>query len=160
MLIMSCLNNKYIYTNLNIMTTIHFILSVICIGVANTCIEWFIIGFLFHKSQALTPGTWKPESNKSYMYSTLLSFLFGALFTLFYWKIGSHYIMAGNICSNIKLGLICFAAFSFILEMSNAIYIPSLLRTSASVLPPVSFIRRRLSTTSPRSCWRISSARA
>ena len=105
------------------MTATQFILSAICIGLANTCIEWLIIGFLFHKTQALTPNTWRPESNKSYMYSTLLSFLFGALFTLFYIKIGAKYVIAGNIWSHIKLGLICFACFSFILEISNAIYI-------------------------------------
>jgi hypothetical protein len=105
------------------MSATHFILSAICIGFANTCIEWFVIGFLFHKSQALTPNTWRPESNRSYMYSTLLSFLFGALFTLFYFKIGVNYVIYGNIWSHIKLGLICFACFSFILELSNAIYI-------------------------------------
>jgi len=105
------------------MSTTHFILSAICIGFANTCIEWFVIGFLFHKSQALTPNTWLPESNRSYMYSTLLSFLFGALFTLFYLKIGVNYVINGNSWSHIKLGLICFACFSFILEISNAIYI-------------------------------------
>ena len=105
------------------MTAIHFILATICIGIANTCIEWFIIGYLFHKSQALTPQTWRPESNRSYMYSTLLSFLFGALFTFFYFKIGAHYVLPGNIWSHIKLGLICFACFSFVLEISNAIYI-------------------------------------
>jgi len=105
------------------MTTIHFILATVCIGFANICIEWFIIGFLFHKSQALTPNTWRPESNRSYMYSTLLSFLFGALFTFFYWKIGSKYVIQGNLWSHIKLGLICFACFSFILEVSNSIYI-------------------------------------
>jgi hypothetical protein len=105
------------------MTATHFILSAICIGVANTCIEWFIIGFLFHKAQALTPNTWKPENNRSYMYSTLLSFVFGALFTLFYWKIGSKYVIAGSLYSHLKLGLICFACFAFILEIGNAIYI-------------------------------------
>ena len=105
------------------MSVTHFILSAICIGFANTCIEWFIIGFLFHKSQAVTPNTWRPESNRSYMYSTLLSFLFGALFTLFYVKIGVNYVLEGSTWSHIKLGLICFACFSFILEISNAIYI-------------------------------------
>ena len=105
------------------MTATHFILSAICIGAANTCIEWFIIGFLFHKAQALTPQTWRPESSKSYMYSTLLSLLFGAFFTLFYLKIGSKYVLPGNIWSHIKLGLICFACFSFVLEIGNAIYI-------------------------------------
>ena len=105
------------------MKTIHFILSAVCIGVANTLIEWFIIGFSFHKYQALTPGIWKAESNKSYTYSTLLSFLFGVLFTIFYLKVGSKYVLAHNTWSNIKLGLMCFGCFSFILEMGNAIYI-------------------------------------
>ncbi len=101
----------------------HFILSAVCIGVANTFIEWFTIGFLFHKTQALTPQTWRPESNKSYVYSTFLSLLFGALFTFFYLKIGAPYVLAGSIWSHIKLGLICFACFSFILEAGNAVYI-------------------------------------
>jgi hypothetical protein len=105
------------------MTTTHFILSAICIGFANICIEWFIIGFLFHKSQSLTPNTWKPESGKSYVYSTLLSFLFGAFFTVFYFKIGANYVLSGSLWSHIKLGLICFACFSLIFEISNAIYI-------------------------------------
>jgi len=105
------------------MTVMHFTLSAICIGVANTCIEWFIIGFLFHKAQALTPQTWRPESGKSYLYSTLLSLLFGALFTFFYFKIGAHYVLVHNVWSHIKLGIICFACFSFVLEAGNAIYI-------------------------------------
>jgi hypothetical protein len=101
----------------------HFILSTICIAFANTLIEWFIIGFMFHKYQALTPAVWKAENNRSYTYSTLLSFLFGALFTIFYIHVGSKYVIPGNIWSQLKLALICFACFSFILEMSNAIYI-------------------------------------
>jgi|GEM_PF-1035571 len=105
------------------MSVTHFVISAICIGVANTCIEWFFIGFLFHKYQALTPNTWKPESNKSYMYSTLLSFLFGAMFTFFYWKIGAHYVIYGNIWSHIKLGLICFACFSLFQGINGAIYV-------------------------------------
>src|ERR1700735_5076941 len=105
------------------MTTMHFILSAICIGVANICIEWFFIGFLFHSAQALTPQTWRPENSKSYLYSTLLSFLFGALFTLFYLKVGVNYVINGNYWSHVKLGLFCFACFSFILEIGNAIYI-------------------------------------
>jgi hypothetical protein len=106
------------------MSVSHFVLSAVCIGFANTCIEWFIIGFLFHKFQATTPQTWRPESNRSYMYSTLLSFLFGALFTFFYWKIGRQYVLRSNILwSDIKLGIICFACFNFILEVGNAIYI-------------------------------------
>jgi hypothetical protein len=105
------------------MTATHFIIGTICIGIANTCIEWFFIGFLFHRFQALTPNTWKPESSKSYMYSTFLSFLFGALFMLFYWKIASNYVMYRDMWSHIKLGLICFACFSFVQGINGAIYV-------------------------------------
>lgn len=105
------------------MSVIHFILSALSIGVANICIEMFIIGFLFHNSQSLTPKIWRSESYKSYTYSVLLSFLFGALFTFFYYKIGSHYVLPHVLWSHIKLGLICFGSFGFITEMSNAIYI-------------------------------------
>ena len=105
------------------MTAMHFIFSAICIGFADSLIMWLIVGFLFHKSQALTPQTWRPESNRSYMYSTLVSFLFGALFTLFYLKLGTRYVIPGNILSQCKLALICFACFSFTLEVTNAIYI-------------------------------------
>ena len=105
------------------MSVIHYILSAVCIGFANTIIEWFIVGFLFHKYQALTPQTWRPESYKSYTYSTLLSFLFGVLFTFFYLKIGSHYVLPGNVWSHIKLGIICFAGFSFVSGINNALYV-------------------------------------
>ncbi len=105
------------------MSTIHYILSTVSIGFANTFIDWFFIGFLFHKFQALTPQTWRPENYSSYTYSTLLSFLFGGLFTLFYLKIGSHYALPGNLWSQTQLGLLCFACFSFISIVNNSIYI-------------------------------------
>jgi hypothetical protein len=105
------------------MTLLNFVLSAICIGLANTCVEWFFIGFLFHKSQALTPQTWRPESSKSYLYSTLLSFVFGALFTVFYWKVGSRYAVSPGLWAHIKLGLICFGAFSLVSAINSAIYV-------------------------------------
>ena len=105
------------------MSVIHFILSSVCIGIASTVIEWLFIGFLFHKYQALTPQTWRTEKYTSYVYSTLLSLLFGIIFTFFYIKIGSKYVLAGDIWSACKLGLICFAGFTFISELGNAIYI-------------------------------------
>lgn len=105
------------------MSTMHLILSAFCIGITNIFVEWFIIGVLFHKVQSLTPQTWRAENKSSYMYSTALSFLFGALFTFFYVKIGWHYVLRENILSACKLGLICFGCFAFILESGNAIYI-------------------------------------
>lgn len=101
----------------------HFLFSAICIGVANILIDWFFIGFLFHKFQALTPQTWRKESGKSYAYSSLLSLLFGALFTLFYFKIGTRYVIYGNVLSACKFGLLCFGCFVLIREINSAIYI-------------------------------------
>jgi len=101
----------------------HFLFSALCIGVANILIEWFFIGFLFHKYQALTPQTWRKESYKSYSYSSLLSLLFGALFTLFYFKIGTRYVIYGNVLSACKFGLLCFGCFVLIREINSAIYV-------------------------------------
>lgn len=105
------------------MSAKHFIFSAICAGVANIFIEWFFIGFLFHKYQALTPQTWRKESSKSYAYSSLLSLLFGALFTLFYFKIGTRYVIYHDLFSALKFGLFSFGCFAFLPEIANAIYI-------------------------------------
>jgi hypothetical protein len=105
------------------MSVTYFILSSVCISLTNICIEWFIVGFLFQIIPALAPNAWKPEDNRSYGYRILLSLIFGVIFTIFYIKVGSKYVLPGDIWSHCKLGLICFACFGFILEMSNAIYI-------------------------------------
>src|SRR5581483_4874280 len=101
----------------------HFIFSAACIGVVNILIEWFFIGFVFHKYQALTPNTWRKETTKSYVYSTIISFLFGALFTLFYFKIGTRYVIYGNVLSACKFGLLCFGCFAFLPQITSAIYV-------------------------------------
>ncbi len=104
------------------MSTIHFILSAICM----ICkYDHRMVYYWFSDPQVpgLTPQTWRPESYKSYAYSTLLSFLFGALFTFFYIKIGVNYVLPGVVWSNIKLGLICFACFSLVSGINNAVYV-------------------------------------
>ena len=101
----------------------HFLFSAICIGIANILIEWFFIGFLFHKYQALTPQTWRKETSKSYALSSLLSILFGVFFTFFYFKIGSKYVLYGDLMSACKLGLVCFVCFAVIDQLNGAIYV-------------------------------------
>jgi hypothetical protein len=105
------------------MTLIHFIFSAVCIGITKILIDWFFIGYLFHKYQSLTPQTWKPENYSSYIYSSFLSLLFGFLFTFFFSKIGSKYVLPGDIFSALKLGMIAFASFTLITELDNAIYV-------------------------------------
>lgn len=136
------------------MSLLHFILAAICIGVANTCIEWFFIVFLFHKAQADTPLTWRPESGKSYIYSTLLSFIFGALFTIFYWKIGSKYVIVGSIWSHVKLGLICFGAFSLVQVLNGAIYVNYARKFTLGVLLASAFSFVAAAIIASLFCWR------
>lgn len=136
------------------MTLMHFTLAAVCIGLANTCIEWFFIGFLFHKSQAQTPQTWRAESNKSYLFSTLLSLVFGALFTFFYWKIGSKYVIAGSLWSHIKLGLICFGAFSLVSVINSAIYVNYARKFTLGVLLASCFSYMTAAIIASLFCWR------
>jgi hypothetical protein len=99
-----------------------FFLMVIVITAAITFIQWFFIGFLFHKYQSLTPSTWRKENNRSYGASMIISLFFGFMFvTLFYlWKknYGDMHLTDG-----IKLGAICWLTFSLTTEIGNGIYV-------------------------------------
>jgi hypothetical protein len=99
-----------------------FFLTTILITVSIIFIQWFFIGFLFHKYQSSTPATWRKESSGSYIGSMILSLFFAVMFTtIFYiWKTAYGQV---NIFSGIKFGVICWITFSVISEIGNAIYI-------------------------------------
>ena len=104
------------------MLTGKFFLAVIAITVAVTFIQWFFIGFLFHKYQALTPSTWRKENSRSYAASMVLSLFFAFMFaTIFYFwknKYGEMHFADG-----IKFGVICWLTFSVTIEIGSAIYV-------------------------------------
>jgi hypothetical protein len=99
-----------------------FLLTVIVVAVADIFIQWFFIGFLFHKYQGLTPSTWRKESNRSYMASMILSLFLAFMLTVvfYFWKSrsGGIYLM-----DSVKFGLLCWLAFSVTTEIGNAIYV-------------------------------------
>jgi hypothetical protein len=99
-----------------------FFLAVIVITVAISFIQWFFIGFLFHKYQSLTPSTWRKENNRSYAASMLISLFFAFFFlAIFYlWKnrSGDMHFLDG-----IEFGGACWLAFSVTTEIGNAIYV-------------------------------------
>ena len=99
-----------------------FFLAVLIITVAIAVIQWVFIGFLFHKYQWLTAGTWRKEDARSYAASTFISFLFAFLFTtiIYLWK--SKY---GNVnfYDGIAFGVICCITFSVPIEIGNSIYV-------------------------------------
>ena len=99
-----------------------FFLAVIVITVSISIIQWFFVGFLFHKYQATTPQTWRKEGPSSYAASMLLSLFFAFMFMLLItgWinKFGSMKSMDG-----IQLGAICCLTFAIPLELGIAIYV-------------------------------------
>lgn len=106
----------------NIMFSGRFFLTITLITISIIFIQWFLIGFLFHKYQSSTPATWRKESNTSYIGSMILSLFFAGLFTtLFYlWKTTYGQI---NLFTGLKFGFICWLTFSVTTEIGNAIYI-------------------------------------
>ena len=44
-------------------------------GILAILTSWFWMGFVFHRFQRLTPNTWRPENNRSYTLSSMITFL-------------------------------------------------------------------------------------
>ena len=99
-----------------------FFLSVIAIAIAITFVQWLIVGFLFHKFQATTPMTWRKESNRSYVISTLFSFFFAAMVTLVISLWISKYGAMKSI-QGMEFGAICWLTFAIPLELGSAVYV-------------------------------------
>jgi hypothetical protein len=104
------------------MISLRFFLAIIIITIAITTIQWFFVGFLFHRFQSLTPATWRKESNRSYLASTIISFFFAFLFTTFfyYWKITREEM---HFFSGLKFACMCWLTFSVTIEIGNAVYV-------------------------------------
>jgi hypothetical protein len=104
------------------MFTGRFFIAVVAIAVAITFIQWFFVGFLFHKYQGITPLTWRKESTRSYWASAMLSLFFAFMFTLIisFWigKFGPLKNMDG-----LEFGAVCWLTFAIPMEIGTAIYV-------------------------------------
>jgi len=99
-----------------------FFLAVIAITLADTIVQWLIVGFLFHKYQATTPMTWRKETSRSYAASTILSLVFSFMFTLLI----SFWISSGGPLQSIQgmeFGAVCWLTFAIPLEIGSSIYV-------------------------------------
>jgi len=104
------------------MLTGKFLLAVIAITFATTLIQWFFIGYLFHKYQALTPSTWRKESSRSYAASMVIALVFAFLFvTLFFLVIGKAVPL--DLIHGVGFGVLLWACFSLTFELNSAIYV-------------------------------------
>jgi len=105
------------------MFTSKFFITTIAIAVAITFIQWFFIGFLFHKYQALTPATWRKESSRSYAASMFVSLFFSFMFVLLFsfWKEDCD--CSTNFLAGALFGVIFWLTFSVTAELGNAVYV-------------------------------------
>lgn len=104
------------------MFTGRFFLTVILIALAVTFIQWLFVGFLFHKSQALTPSTWRKETGRSYAASTILAFFFAFMFTFIFSLWAKTYGPLG-LLNGIEFGVVCWLTFSIPAELGSSIYV-------------------------------------
>jgi hypothetical protein len=104
------------------MFSLKIILAAVAITVAVTIVQWFFIGLLFHKYQAVTPATWRKESYKSYAWSTMLVFIFALLFAWIYsiWKSKNGEM---HFADGLEFGIICCLVFIIPAELTSAIYV-------------------------------------
>lgn len=100
-----------------------FFLAVILIAVATICIQWFFVGFLFHKFQSRTPATWRKENTRSYVLSMIVSLFFAFMFALIFhvWKMSGDGSM--GIREGVVFGFVFWLGFSVTIELGNAIYV-------------------------------------
>jgi hypothetical protein len=96
-------------------------------GVIAIFTSWLITGFLFHRFQAETPGTWRPEGPRQYAAASALDVFAGAAIGLLYWHTGGVHIGggAGWLFRGALFGVLAWLALALpvILSMATFVYL-------------------------------------
>ncbi len=104
------------------MISLKFFIAVIVTTISITIIQWFFVGFVFHKYQAETPAVWRKESSRSYAGSTLLALVFAFMFMVIF-SIWKNKYGDMSMADGIKFGALCWITFAVPLEIGSAIYV-------------------------------------
>jgi hypothetical protein len=85
---------------------------------------WFWMGVVFHRFQKLTPNTWRPENNRSYMLSSTITLLSSiAIATVFLLVARTGGVFAGGCVGALRFAAVCWMAFSAPLIVNAAVFI-------------------------------------
>lgn len=85
---------------------------------------WFWMGMAFHRFQKLTPNTWRPENNRSYMLSSTITLLSSiAIATVFLLVARTGGVFAGGCVGALRFAAVCWMAFSAPLIVDAAVFI-------------------------------------
>ena len=93
-------------------------------GIIAVFTSWFWMGFVFHRYQRLTPNTWRPENNRSYMLSSAVTILACiAIATVFLLVARMGGVFAGGLPGALRFAAVCWMALSAPLIVNAAVFI-------------------------------------
>jgi hypothetical protein len=93
-------------------------------GIIAIFTSWFWIGFVFHRFQGLTPNTWRPENNRSYLLSSTITFLSCiAIATVFLLVARMGGVFAGGFPGALRFAAVAWMAWSAPLIVNAAVFI-------------------------------------
>jgi hypothetical protein len=93
-------------------------------GIIAVFTSWFWLGFVFHRYQRLTPNTWRPENNRSYMLSSIITFLACiAIATVFLFVARLGGVFAGGLPGALRFAAVAWMAWSAPLIVNAAVFI-------------------------------------
>ena len=94
-------------------------------GFLSVFTSWLIIGTLFHRYQALTPETWRPEGPKQYAVSSLVQVVAGAAVGLLFFVTGGPFALghAGWLLRGLVFGSVLWLAVACPIHVVTAIYV-------------------------------------
>src|SRR5205814_6447224 len=93
-------------------------------GILAIFTSWFWMGFLFHRFQRLTPNTWRLENNRSYLLSSIITFLSCiAIATVFLLVARMGGVFAGGCIGALRFAAVCWIALSAPLIVNAAVFI-------------------------------------
>ena len=94
-------------------------------GILAVFTSWFWMGFVFHRYQALTPNTWRPENSRSYLLSSTITFLsciaIATVFLLVARMMGG--VFAGGCVGALRFAAVVWMAWSAPLIVNAAVFI-------------------------------------
>src|SRR6476659_2646974 len=93
-------------------------------GILAIFASWFWMGFVFHRFQRLTPNTWRPENNRSYMLSSTITFLSCiAIATVFLLVARMGGVFAGGLPGALRFAAVAWMALAAPIIVNAAIFI-------------------------------------
>ena len=93
-------------------------------GIVAFFTSWFWMGFVFHRFQKLTPNTWRRENNRSYMLSSMITFLSCiGIATVFLLVARMGGVFAGGLPGALRFAAVVWMAWSAPLIVEAAVFI-------------------------------------